>query len=105
MSDRLPAIVAIAVGLAMLAGLLWASRHAARRRDSRAVEREDRALVQRAAMRGRLEDLSGLDDAMTLADALGINRVHDQCRRLYRSGFRSHVHSDCLDILEREEQR
>jgi cytochrome P450 len=96
MTANLPAIVAAVAGVTMLVGVLWASRHAARRRDTRSGD--EARLVQRAARLGRLEDLSGID--VLLHD----QPVHPECRQLYKAGFRSRVHRTCLDQLNREER-
>ncbi len=95
MTANLPAIVAISVGLTMAAGIWWASRHNARRRDTA----QERAL--HLAIEDERRD-AWLDDLMDLADAVA---VHPQCRRWHRAGFRSHVHRQCLDLLDREEAR
>jgi hypothetical protein len=95
MTANLPAIVALSVGLTMAAGIWWASRHHATRRDTA----EARALA--LAVQDE-EHAAQLDDLMDLADAVA---VHPQCRRWHRAGFRSHVHRACLDQLDREEAR
>lgn len=98
MSDHAYAYLAAAAGLLVLAVIILTAAGRARR---------ERILTRRTQHAARTKGDAGLaliaedhsDDLMGLADGLF---VHPQCRQRYAAGFRSNVHRDCLNQLDRE---